>query len=404
MKSARAFFAAHAGGLPPTFWWLWSGMLLFALATFVVPFLAFFLSARGLDPMQTGLAISLFGVGSAIASPIGGQMADRLGRRPTILAALVVSALCAATLGALSVIPAIVAVVTIFGLASNVARPAIGAVVADLIPEQDRPRAFGLVYWANNVGIGASLLIGGWFAEKSWQGLFLADAATTVLFAALVWRRVPETRPPEAARDAGSRAGWSAVAADKRFCAFLGLHLVFCTVLMQFLAAAPIDMRAHGLSAQQFGYVFLVNTAMIAVLQPFVARVTAQLKPGPVLAGATALLGAGYAAYAVCGTTAQYAAATAVLSLGEIAYVPMASALVASMAPADLRGRYQGAFALGWGAASFLAPSLGSAVLGRWGSAALWIGCGAVAGTAALGQLALGRTLLRDKPAVATVS
>ncbi len=45
------FFASHVGGLPATFWWLWSGALLSALATFVFPFLALFLTARGLSSL-----------------------------------------------------------------------------------------------------------------------------------------------------------------------------------------------------------------------------------------------------------------------------------------------------------------------------------------------------------------
>src|SRR5438128_1134592 len=154
MRRVREAIAAHAGGLPPTFWWLWTGMFVFALATFVFPFLAFFLTARGLDPLQVGLAISLFGAGGAIASPIGGHLADRIGRRPTILGALVVTALSAAALGALSSTTAIVAVVFLFGVFSHLAQPAIGALITDVLPAADRARGFGLVYWANNVGIG----------------------------------------------------------------------------------------------------------------------------------------------------------------------------------------------------------------------------------------------------------
>src|SRR5207237_6594044 len=114
MRRVRDAVAAHAGGLPSTFWWLWTGMFVFALATFVFPFLAFFLTARGLEPLEVGLAISLFGAGGAIGSPIGGHLADRIGRRPTILASLVVTAASAATLGALSSTAAIVAVVFVF--------------------------------------------------------------------------------------------------------------------------------------------------------------------------------------------------------------------------------------------------------------------------------------------------
>jgi hypothetical protein len=53
-----ALLRAAAGGLPATFWWLFAGMLLNALATFVLPFLALFLTSRGLSISTAGLAVS----------------------------------------------------------------------------------------------------------------------------------------------------------------------------------------------------------------------------------------------------------------------------------------------------------------------------------------------------------
>ena len=85
MPRLRAALAAHLGGLPSTFWWLWGGVLVSALATFVFPFLALFLTARGFTPARAGLVASLFGAGMLVSGPIAGALADRLGRRPTML-------------------------------------------------------------------------------------------------------------------------------------------------------------------------------------------------------------------------------------------------------------------------------------------------------------------------------
>src|SRR2546430_10358391 len=78
-------FASHVGGLPRLFWWLWSGALLSALATFVFPFLALFLTARGMSPSTTGFVASLFAGGMIFAGPGGGALPDRIGRKPTLL-------------------------------------------------------------------------------------------------------------------------------------------------------------------------------------------------------------------------------------------------------------------------------------------------------------------------------
>src|SRR5437764_9738176 len=148
------FLAAHVGGLPSLFWWLWSGALLSALATFVFPFLALFLTARGMSPSTTGFVASLFAGGMIFAGPVGGALADRIGRRPTLLLGLFTAAACAAVLALLTSPVAIAAVVFAFGVSSQGTNPPIVAMLADVVPEASRARAFGLVYWDNNVGTG----------------------------------------------------------------------------------------------------------------------------------------------------------------------------------------------------------------------------------------------------------
>jgi MFS family permease len=85
--------------LPPAYRWLLGGMFVSALATFVFPFLALYLRARGFSVAQAGLVAGLFGAGSVVSGPRAGWSADRLGRRPTILLALLASATLTALLG-----------------------------------------------------------------------------------------------------------------------------------------------------------------------------------------------------------------------------------------------------------------------------------------------------------------
>jgi MFS family permease len=380
---------AVAGGLPATFWWLWLGTLVSSLASFVVPFLALYLVGRGFSPAAAGLLVGLVGAGTIVAGPLGGVLADRSGRRATVLLSLFSTAAATAALafapGAISA--AVLA--ALLGLVANLYRPAAMALVADVVPSPDRPRAFGLAYWAVNLGFAVSLVLGGAIAERSFTGLFLADAATTLLFALVVLRRVPETRPPEAAGDREPvLRGLATAGRDGVFLAFLGLHVLYASMLLQFFAAAPIDMRAHGVGPAAFGRVMAVNGLVIALLQPVAPRITARFDPGKVLAAAAVLTGAGYGLFAVFHTPLLYAAAVAILTLGEVAYSPTATALVADLSPAARRGRYQGAYAMGWGIALALGPAVGSVVLDGLGGTVLWLGCLGLGLATAAGQLA----------------
>ncbi|NTX57420.1 MFS transporter, partial [Myxococcus sp. CA039A] len=73
------------GGLPRTFWVLWLGTLVNRLGTFILPFLALYLTGeRGFTVERAGLVASLYGAGAVVAGPLGGMLADRVGRRLTV--------------------------------------------------------------------------------------------------------------------------------------------------------------------------------------------------------------------------------------------------------------------------------------------------------------------------------
>src|SRR5688572_3954785 len=88
--AAPGRWAATAGGLPRTFWFLWAGSFVNRLGGAVGPFLALYLTgSRGVGTAEAGLVLTAFGLGSSLAGPVGGVLADRVGRRPTMLASLV---------------------------------------------------------------------------------------------------------------------------------------------------------------------------------------------------------------------------------------------------------------------------------------------------------------------------
>jgi hypothetical protein len=76
-----------APGLSRTYWMLWSGMLLNRLGGGVFFLLGIYLTReRGLSSERAGLVISLYAAGGLFAGPVGGALADRIGRRATLLA------------------------------------------------------------------------------------------------------------------------------------------------------------------------------------------------------------------------------------------------------------------------------------------------------------------------------
>lgn len=375
-----------ARALGPVFWWLWMGGLLASLASFVMPFLALFLTARGLRPAQVGLVASCLGIGSLLSGPLAGSLSDAVGRRQTLVGALLLEAGSAAALAFVTSPLLVAAAVLVFGAASTATRPPMRATVADVVAAPDVPRAFGWIYWGENVGASVSLLLGGLLAAGGWALPFLCDGATTLAYAAVVLLRIPETRPAAPARG-GPAAGYGPVLRDRRLLHLLGLIALVQLVYLQCMVALPIHMARLGFSPAEYGAVAAVSALLVVALQPFSARALAWASPGQALSLGGALIALGTGALALCATGPQFTGALCVWTLGEIAFFATAGAAVAALAPEAARGRYLAAFGLCLSGAMVLSTAAGPALLEHLGPRPFWAGCLAVAGAASAGFL-----------------
>lgn len=387
-------------GLPRVYWILWAGALINRLGGFVMPLLALYLTGpRGLGVEQAGVVISLFGAGSLLAGPLGGFLADRLGRRRTLILALVAGALAMLHLAFARAPLHIAAAAFLLGIFGELYRPAVSAAIADLVPSHDRVRAYGALYWAVNLGFAVGSALGGAMSKFGWYPLFIGDAATTLLYAAIVWWRVPETRPDHPEHRV--REPLWAPLADRPFVIFCALIALVGLLFHQGFVTLPIDVRDHGLSPASYGSLIALNGVLIFVLQPFVSRVLAPFPRHRVLSAAAALVGIGFGMTALVSTVPGYVVSITVWTIGEIVMAGIGPAVAADAAPPARRGAYQGVFGMSFGIAALAAPLLGSLVMGKWGPAALWTACLFTGLVAAAGQLALGTLRRHEEPAAA---
>jgi MFS family permease len=92
--------ASLVEGLPPTYWLIWLGTLINRLGGFVIPFLTLYLTTQRAIPIsQAALMVSLFGAGSFLAQLSGGELTDRLGRRPVMLMSFFITPIFMVILG-----------------------------------------------------------------------------------------------------------------------------------------------------------------------------------------------------------------------------------------------------------------------------------------------------------------
>lgn len=294
---------------------------------------------------------------------IGGHIADRIGRRGTIVLSMFSSALLMVALSQARGFLALAALAALAGTAAEMYRPASLALMTDFTPQGERITAFALFRTATNAGIAAGPAVAGFLAQKSFLWIFLGDAATSILFGFVALLALPRGRP-DAATTPTPGGLMTALRTDKQLRRILvGMSLAIF-VIFQIATTLPLHMAALGLSTVAFGLVASMNGLMVALIEIPSTSFTVRLPPRIAMGTGFLVIGVAYAGLGLAGTLPLLMTVVAVATLGEVLAMPVTGAFVADLAPHDMRGRYQGALG---GAASLgvaAAPPVGGALYG----------------------------------------
>jgi MFS family permease len=394
------FLHTRVGGLPRAFWALWAGSFVNRLGTMVEPFLAFYLTGvRGLSLAATGAVLALFGLGSVISQMLGGVLADRIGRRATLTGGMLATAAAMLALGYVTTTPVVIVVVFVLGVTIDMYRPASQALVADLVAPADRPRAYGLLFWAINLGFAVAMVLGGTLSRAGFTWLFWVDAATCAVYAVLIWRAVPETRVRRADREPG---GFADVLRDRVAVASVLIVFGYAFVYLQAYSTLPLAMRHAGLPPQAYGLAMAVNGIGIVIIQPVAVGWLQRHDPSRVLAAGMAVVGVGFGLTALADSTLAFAATVLVWTVGEVLFAAVSMAIVADLAPPHLRGRYGGLYGTAFSVAALLGPLVGSWLLGH-GTWLPWLTCAVLCAASGTGALALAPAVRRRRGEALTV-
>ncbi|MEU4272305.1 MFS transporter [Streptomyces sp. NPDC026092] len=384
-------------GLPPTVWTLFAGTIVNRLGYLVTPFLVFFLAARGVTGTDTSYVLGALGAGNLLGPALGGVLADRVGRRPTMLTGLVGAA---AAHGALFVAPGVwtmAAAALLISATGAMVAPAAYALMADAVDAERRQRAYALFGWGVNIGTAVGGVLGGFLAAQGYWLLFAVDAGTMLIYATIVATRLTEpsraqkaqtsvqtqaqtSAPTSAQTSRPDGIGYGVVFRDRLAMALLPLFGIQLFVYSLTEVALPLAIRDNGLSPAVYGAMAAVNAILVVALQPLVTARLAKLPPLAVQSAGSVLIAAGVALTGLADGVVGFTVSVVVWSLGEVVVAGIAAATVANLAPAHARGRYQGAFSWTWGLARFGALTLGVTVYTGVGPTLLW-------GTALVGGL-----------------
>ena len=379
---------------PRSIWALTGGTFINSFGgSMVFPlFTLFFTQKFGITVAEAGLLATLFTIGGLIGGPLGGWLADRIGRKGVMIFSLVAEATFSLGMAFAPSLPALIVMIFCFGLTVPMFWPASSATVADLVKPEKRAGAYGLIRVAANLGVALGPLVAGLLltlqqqpdgliAPNAYLPLFMVDAATSLIFALIIWRRLRETRPQVAVQAQAtadkpkpSSGGYSRVFHDSPFMIFVILYGLIGLVYSQMNTTFGIYMiRSYGIPASAYTFMLSTNAAMVVLFQFPLARRVDQRDRSSMLALGAALYGLGFGLIGFASTTTLFWIAIVILTIGEMVIVPASQTVAADLAPIDMRGRYQAVYGLignvGFGIGPVIGGLLFDAGLGRW----IWI-------------------------------
>jgi len=323
---------------------------------------------------------------------IGGYLSDRVGRRRVILFGSAI--MVGYPLLLLSLVDtkwAGLAALSLAGVFGALGGSVSQAMVADLVAPERHQAAYASVRVAANVGVvvgpplgGLLLILGGWSL------LFPSVAVLSGIAWLVAFRYLPH-RGAYAPEGPPERGSLSVILRDKRFLIFLGSAVFAWLTYVAYEVVLPVSIvDGYGYEPQAWGFLVWVNPLLVTLLQVRLTRATAPIAPAPKLVVAMLVMGLPFLVLVWSHSLAAIVFVVVVFVFGEMLWVPTSQAVVADLAPSDIRGAYMGAFGSAPAIGFALAPLIGLQMRNSFGDEATWAffaGIGVVA--AVLGGLAL---------------
>ena len=337
------------------------------------PFFTLYVTAKfGVGMTTVGVLFAMFSLTSVVGNTVGGALADRLGRKKMIIFGLLASAISTLFMGFADTIALFAVGAVLAGLFADTGGPARQAMVADLLPGHQRAEGYGIQRVVNNLAVTFGPIIGGFLATISYLLLFIADAVTSGITAVIVWRKLPETKPEatEEEKEGESESliqtfrGYAVPLKDPTFLAFLLASALATIVYMQMNTTLAVYLRdSHGVPPQGYALLLSMNALMVVLLQFPVTRRISRFSPMLMMALGTLMYSIGFGLYGLANSTALFVIAMIIITVGEMVVLPVSQALVASMSPEAMRGRYMAVYGFSWVIPMAIGPLLAGLIM-----------------------------------------
>ncbi|MBX5466715.1 MAG: MFS transporter [Firmicutes bacterium] len=368
---------------------LWVGEFLIAAGTnLVIPFLPLYIEQLGVHQLAaverwSGVVYSSTFLLSAVAQPIWGKLADRVGRKPMLIRSGMGMGIVMASLGLVHSVWQLLVLRALMGTVSGFVGAAI-ALQASQTPRQDAGRALGTLQTGAVSGTLVGPLIGGVLSE--WVGIrncFFFTGAAEVLAAVLVIFFVHERfRPDPEVSNLALGPFFRQLAATG---IVIPLFVVTMLIQMGYLSIEPIvTIYVHLLNPHTPHLATLAGATFAAIgvgnvlSAPRLGRLADRIGSDRVLWWSLVVAAALYVPQAFVRSAYQLMALRFLLGLALGGLQPSVQALIRRHTPTTLLGRVYGFNASSMMVGNLVGPNLGGFVSAAFGIPLVFLSTAAI--------------------------
>lgn len=238
----------------------------------------------GVGLAATAQTMSVYLVAFAATTLMWGPLADALGRRRMVLAAMLLYVLASVGCALAGSLAQLLALRVLQGVAASGGIVIARAVIRDVYDGPHARRAMAQVMMMFALAPAIAPIVGGWLHDLwGWRSVFLFLALYGLAAGLLVLQRLPETHPASLRQSIHPRAVGQNYLHALRHGRFLALVLTFCFSfggLFVYIAGSPAVIFDHlGLGANSFAVQFVPMVAGVMVGSWLAGRLSARLPP-----------------------------------------------------------------------------------------------------------------------------
>jgi DHA1 family bicyclomycin/chloramphenicol resistance-like MFS transporter len=314
----------------------------FSIDTYL-PAFAGIATSLGATPVQMQQTLSAYLFGFAVMNLFHGALSDSFGRRPVVLAAMVVFTLASVGCALSQSIGALVFFRAVQGMSAGAGMVVSRAIIRDLFPPADAQRVMSQVTIYFGIAPAIAPLFGGYLlVHAGWHSIFWFLALIGAGLCVVMWRKLPESLHSSQVQPfhVGSlMRGYWQMGSSRRFMALALASGVPFNGMFLYVLSAPVWLGEHlQLAPTQFFWFFILSIGGIMAGAWWSGRLAGKIKPKhQIRYGFTIMLGTSLvnlalnAAFPAQAWWAMFP--VAIFSFGWALMVPVVTLLVLDLVP-----------------------------------------------------------------------